>query len=143
MGDTSFQSRNARKHANRKARRDEKRRLEEATKSVEMPFDLHVECTPGLPFQLCFEIPIGAPRIESWMLSVDESGRRIITGSVCNGAGYKDGSPVQTSPLVTCSYNFAVTTSGAKYFLGAPSDDYIEYRKAHGLGSMKHKALYF
>lgn len=83
------------------------------------------------------------PRLESWVFSVDSYGDGVLRGSVYNKRGYKDGTHVQTSPLLSCGHIFAVTLTGSKYLLGAPSEEYVAFRERHGFGPISHKVFHF
>ena len=83
------------------------------------------------------------PTIDNWKVMDDyfEANSRVLHGYVYNDARYEDGHFVETSPLRRIDHLTAITSSGTKYRLGTPSEEYLAHRKKEGLGPIATKVF--
>ena len=149
--------RNRRKHANRKARkeeekaRDTQRRLDEyhaaetrresarkrAEEDLLARLHSHAQGTPLLlEASFCTTLAL----LDNWT-PVVQGGEFFLQGNVSNDARFPDGSWIATSPLLSLNGECAKTSSGSYYKLGVPSKEYLEFRRNKGLGPVSDKCF--
>ncbi len=74
--------------------------------------------------------------LDCWQLVEYENGCYKLTGKVYGHSDFDNGEPITTSVIKKLSIinGFATTSSGSKYFLGEPDENWVKWLEDNGFG---------